>query len=277
MIKDVTVRLDGTPADDVRLAAVGQIAEIFNSHITGLLFNVLPPLVPDGFNGAGANEVTKLLNAARQAGDAIEATVFQRLAELPHPANLRRFDVVDHNDTSDTALQVARAADTFVALRPNGRVSEPEGLVENLLFGAGRHLFLVPDDLKLIAPLENVVVAWNGSRESARALAESLPYLHQARKVGVVVVEGRHPTEAEALMGNDAVNHLRHHGINAIKYRAVGQEDEIADALIEECRKLDANLLVMGSYGHSRLHELLPGSTTDRMLRQSPFPLLVAH
>jgi nucleotide-binding universal stress UspA family protein len=277
MIKDVMVRLDGTPADDVRLAAVGQIAEIFNSHITGLLFNVLPPLLPDGFNGAGANEVTKLLNAARQAGDAIEATLFQRLAELPHPANLRRFDVVDHNDASDKALQVARAADTFVALRPNGRVSEPEGLVENLLFGAGRHLFLVPDDLKPIAPLENVVVAWNGSRESARALAESFPYLHQARKVGVVVVEGRHPTEAEALMGNDAVHHLRHHGINAIKYRAVGQEDEIADALIEECRKLDANLLVMGSYGHSRLHELLPGSTTDRMLRQSPFPLLVAH
>ena len=277
MIKDVMVRLDGTPADDVRLAAVGQIAEIFNSHITGLLFNVLPPLLPDGFNGAGANEVTKLLNAARQAGDAIEATVFQRLAELPHPANLRRFDVVDHNDASDKALQVARAADTFVALRPNGRVSEPEGLVENLLFGAGRHLFLVPDDLKLIAPLENVVVAWNGSRESARALAESFPYLHQARKVGVVVVEGRHPTEAEALMGNDAVHHLRHHGINAIKYRAVGQEDEIAEALIEECRKLDVNLLVMGGYGHSRLHELLPGSTTDRILRQSPFPLLVAH
>jgi nucleotide-binding universal stress UspA family protein len=70
---------------------------------------------------------------------------------------------------------------------------------------------------------------------------------------------------------------IRHHGINAVKYRAVGQEDETAEALIEECRKLDANLLVMGSYGHSRLHELLPGSTTDRMLRQSPFPLLVAH
>jgi len=78
-------------------------------------------------------------------------------------------------------------------------------------------------------------------------------------------------------MGNDAVHHLRHHGINAVKYRAVGQENEIADALIEECHKLDANLLVMGSYGHSRLHELLPGSTTDRVLRRSPFPLLIAH
>jgi hypothetical protein len=88
MIKDVMVRLDGTPEDDVRLAAVGQIAEIFDSHITGLLFNALPPLVPDGSNGAGANEVTRLLDAARQAGDDIEATVFQRLAKLPYPANL---------------------------------------------------------------------------------------------------------------------------------------------------------------------------------------------
>ena len=54
-------------------------------------------------------------------------------------------------------------------------------------------------------------------------------------------------------------------------------KDEIADALIAECRKLNADLLVMGSYGHSRLHELLPGSTTYRVLHRSPFPLLIAH
>jgi nucleotide-binding universal stress UspA family protein len=53
--------------------------------------------------------------------------------------------------------------------------------------------------------------------------------------------------------------------------------DEIAEVLIAECRRLDANLLVMGSYGCSRLHELLPGSTTDRILRRSPLPLLIAH
>ena len=52
MIKDVMVRLDGTSADDVRLAAVNLIADIFDSHITGLFFNVLPSLIPDGPNGA---------------------------------------------------------------------------------------------------------------------------------------------------------------------------------------------------------------------------------
>jgi hypothetical protein len=99
------------------------------------------------------------LDTAREAGDAIESTVLQRLAQLEHPANLRRFDVIGDDDISDTALQMARAADTFVALRPNGRSSEPKGLVENLLFGAGRHLYLVPDDLKAITPFDNVVVA----------------------------------------------------------------------------------------------------------------------
>jgi nucleotide-binding universal stress UspA family protein len=276
MIKDVMVRLDGTSGDDVRLAAANQIAEIFESHINALLF-VLPSIIPDGFNGFGADQAAKLLDTGKQAGDAIEAAVFERLTQLQHPTTLRRFDVIGETDISDTALTLARAADTFVALRPNDRASEPEGLVENLLFGAGRHLFLVPADQKEIVPFDHVIVAWNGSRESARALAESLPYLHQARKVGVLVVEGEHPTEAEALMGTYAVHHLRHHGINAVKYRAPGEDDEVADILIAECRRLDANLLVMGSFGHSRLHELLPGSTTDRVLRRSPFPLLIAH
>jgi nucleotide-binding universal stress UspA family protein len=278
MIKDVMVRLDGTSGDDVRLTAASQIAEIFEGHITGLFFNVLPPPpITDGLNVANASQATKLLATAKQAGDAIEATVFERLTRLQQPTNLRRFDVVGDDDISDTALPLARAADAFVALRPNDRSEEPEGLIENLLFGTGRHLFLVPSDRKAMTQLDNIVVAWNGSRESARALAESLPYLHLARKVGVLVVEGENPTEADALKGNDAVLHLRHHGINAVKYRAIGEEDEIADVLIAECRRLDAHLLVMGSYGHSRLHELLPGSTTDRVLRRSPFPLLMAH
>jgi hypothetical protein len=110
---------------------------------------------------------------------------------LQQPTNLRRFDVVGDDDISDTALPLARAADAFVALRPNDRSEEPEGLIENLLFGTGRHLFLVPSDRKAMTQLDNIVVAWNGSRESARALAESLPYLHLARKVGVLVVEVR--------------------------------------------------------------------------------------
>ena len=276
MIKDVMVRLDGTSGDVARLAAVNQIADIFESHITGLFFNMLSSIGQDG--AAGAGQANKLPDTAKQTGDINEAAVFERLMRLQHPSNLRRFDVSGEGDISDTTLPLARAVDVFVALRPNGQSNEPRGLIESLLFGTGRHLLLVPDDQKVMAPFENnVVVAWNRSRESARALAEALPYLHQASKVGILVIEGENKKEADPLKGNEAVLHLRHHGINAVKYSAIAEEDEIGDALIAECHRLNASLLVMGSYGHSRLHELLPGSTTDRILHRSPCPLLIAH
>ncbi|WP_092118019.1 hypothetical protein [Bradyrhizobium erythrophlei] len=69
------VRLDGTCGDDARLAAANQIAETFDSHITGLFFNVLSSRIPDGLDGVDA----KRLRAAKEAGDAPETIVFQRL------------------------------------------------------------------------------------------------------------------------------------------------------------------------------------------------------
>jgi len=99
MIKDVMVRLDATSGDDARLAAASQIAEIFESHITGLFFNV----VPAGLDGV-ANQAAKSPDAARQAGDATESMLFQRLTGLQLPTNLRRFDVAADIDISEAAL-----------------------------------------------------------------------------------------------------------------------------------------------------------------------------
>jgi hypothetical protein len=84
-IKDVMVRLDGTSGDDARLAAANQIAEIFDSHITRLFFNVLSSRIPDGLDGVDA----KRLRATKEAGDAPETMVFQRLTRL-HDHRQRR-------------------------------------------------------------------------------------------------------------------------------------------------------------------------------------------
>jgi hypothetical protein len=210
MIKDVMVRLDGSAADEVRLAAVNEIAELFHSQVIGLFLNVLPLVIAaeDGVSAIGAAE---LLRAAREAGDKVEARLLQRLNRLQKPVELRRFDILSE-DTANVVAREARAADTFVALRPNGAPHEPEHLVEGVLFGSGRHLFLVPNRKPAKAPLEHVVVAWNGSRESARALADALPYLHKANQVTVVVVDEEPPMELQAVLGTDAVNHLKHHG-----------------------------------------------------------------
>jgi hypothetical protein len=88
MIKDVMVRLDGTEGDGVRLAAVDQIAAMFESHVTGLFFNILPPPVSGLLDGFGAGPAAQLLDKARQTGDVIEAAVLQCLTRLQHPTNL---------------------------------------------------------------------------------------------------------------------------------------------------------------------------------------------
>ena len=100
-------------------------------------------------------------------------------------------------------------------IAPNDAPHEPEHLVKSVLFGSGRHLFLVPSRKPEKVIFERIVLAWNGSREAARALAEALPYLQKAKEVTVLVVDNEPPIELNATLGVDAVKHLKHHGINA--------------------------------------------------------------
>jgi nucleotide-binding universal stress UspA family protein len=275
MIKDVMVHLDGTAADEVRLAAGNDIADVFHSHIVGLFLNVLPVLiVPE--DGIGSMQSAELLNQARTAGDKVEEKLGQRLTRLQKPVELRRFDIL--NDTAgDVAAREARTADAFVALRPNGASRGAEELVEGVLFGSGRHVWLLPTRKSAKAAFDRILVAWSGSRESARALAEALPYLHKAKEAVVVVIDETSATEGQAIVGKDAINHLRHHGITAVLHRAIVRDNDIAATLIAEARRLKSDLIVMGGYGHSRLREWLLGGATYKLLHKSPVPLLIAH
>jgi len=275
MIKDVMVPVDGSAADDARLAAANQIAEAFHSQITGLFLNILPMLiVPE--DGVGAARAAELLEKARAAADRIEARLTERLARLQKPMQLRRFDILKEA-VGDVAAREARTADAFVALRPNGALSEPEHLVEGVLFGSGRHIFLVPRRKPAKVTFDRVLVAWNGSRESARALAEARPYLHKAKAAVVVVVDDEPPTEGQAVLGKDAVEHLKHHHIKATLHHARLQDHDVGKTLVAEARRLQADLIVMGGYGHSRLREFLLGGATYELLHKAPIPLLLAH
>src|SRR6202171_6057095 len=129
MIKDVMVWLDGGISDEVRLAAVVEIARRLESQvIIGLVLNPLPLRGPVEGDISGAVVTAEALRA-------------RRLALLQRPVEIRRFDVLA-DDIATIAAREARSADTFVAVRPNGAM-DPERLVEGVLFGSGRNLYLV--------------------------------------------------------------------------------------------------------------------------------------
>jgi nucleotide-binding universal stress UspA family protein len=277
MIKDVMVRLDGTAADDIRLAAAQAISDRFDGTIVGLFLNLMPMLVAD--IETGVLTVPELLRQARESGDGLETVLAARLKELDYRTELRRFDVFSE-DLADVAAREARSADVFVAMRPNGSsepLREPDDLVESVLFGSGRHLFLVPEREPTRPRLNHMLIAWNGSREAARALAEAMPYLHKASSVTVVVAGEPIPDNPQEMLNNELEAHLKHHGIEAEIRRVKSQDGDDGSAIMDEAKRREADAIVMGGYGHSRLREWLLGGVTYDLMHQSPIPIVIAH
>ncbi len=270
MIKDIVVHLTGSEEDDVRLAYAESIGERFEAHLTGLYVHMLPEVVgayPAGMVGMDA--WYEASNAqAKETLRRLEGR-FERL-RLPH--EVRRLDVL--SGTAGQALTAeARTADVFVATRPYGDPADEVHMEVSVLFGSGRACLFVPPKGEGAKSFGTVLVAWNGSREAARAVAEAMPFLQRASQVIVVVVR----QGEETAFGGDIARHLSRHGIPAVIGTVDAGMDGPGEALLGEVRRVGADLLVMGGYGHSRFREWVLGGATRHVLAHADIPVFMAR
>ena len=278
MIKDIMVHLDGSPEDEIRLEYGQAIASAGQAHLIGVFTNLLPDMsiaMPfDGGAAAVVQIVTELEEQARKDGDATSKRLTERLSGLQVPTEIRRFDETFGTMSIKVAEQ-ARYADVFIATRPYGAGDTPVwlDLVEAVLFGSGRGLLMVPPGQHRQGPVRIVLVAWNGSREAARALSEGLSFIENAARTVVLMIDPRH----EAATESDVKAHLARRGVTAEIVSVESQGRRVADVVLEEASRVSADLIVMGGYGHTRLREQVFGGATLDMLTISDRPVLLAH
>ena len=164
---------------------------------------------------------------------------------------------------------------TVIALPGEDSFPQEEAMLESVLLGSGRGVIAVPPSYRRAAAFETIMVAWDGGRASARALAEALPLLKRAARVDVVTIPNRNGA-APSIPGFDILAHLQRHGA-AAQGKELTYRTTIADTLLDHAAMMEADLVVMGAYGHSPLREAMLGGATRDMLRVSTLPLLMAH
>ncbi|MFT5172773.1 MAG: nucleotide-binding universal stress UspA family protein [Gammaproteobacteria bacterium] len=153
-----------------------------------------------------------------------------------------------------------------------------EGFADSAVIETGRPVLVVPA-VGCDVPLHGkVLVAWNGSREAARAVNDAMPLLKFAKEVRVLCIDPPVNEHAEASSpGADLCFHLSTHGVKANVEELSGAGAHSGDLLLAHAAQYGANLIVAGAYGHSRMRELVLGGVTLKLLRHMKVPVLMSH
>jgi len=172
-----------------------------------------------------------------------------------------------------------RFADVVVLPKPygEGRTHENEAIVESALFDAGVPVLVVPDEGTLPDPVNRIVVAWNESREALTAVRAALPFLQAADVVNICIIDPPPHAPDRSDPGGALSQMLSRHGVNAEVSVLAKTMPRVSDVIARHVSDQQADLLVMGAYGHSRFRESILGGATRNMLQISEVPMLMAH
>lgn len=278
-IRALLVHLDDTPASGIRLNAALALAAAHRAEVLAL-YLVAEPFVralvgkhmPAEFvrehlaelEGAAAAALAAAKAEAERRGVALTAR--QASGSLDRlPTLLARH--ARHADLTLIGQATLEAGSTDQAL-----------LAEAAFMDTGRPALVIPAAGGGALPPKRAIVAWDGSREAARAASDALPLLADADDVAVLVIDAeRGGGRFSDQPGSGLVAYLARHGVKArLKATSSGGRG-IAEVILGQAQEERADLLVMGGYGHSRFREMMLGGVTRHMLEHANLPLLLAH
>ncbi|MAP06989.1 MAG: hypothetical protein CML75_03485 [Rhodobiaceae bacterium] len=145
--------------------------------------------------------------------------------------------------------------------------------IQTILFDGGRPVMLIPMN-KQIDIGKEVVISWNCTTESSRAVFAALPILKKANNVTILTVE---KVITDGPSGEQVSELLASHGIDAKPVTISGDEKKIGDAILDFSKSVDADLIVKGAYTQSRLREIIFGGATRHLMLHSEIPIYLVN
>lgn len=272
----ILVHVDDAPGADERFDAAAQLARSAQAHLVGLASSGVAAFS----RGTAATDfsspaIVPYLQTLRQRA----AHALDRFAKV---ADSCAVESVERRQTDDDPFEVIGALAAYAELavldhygpaqRPDGR---PRQVVSEVTARSGCPVLLVPQGVRPSMPPRRVLLAWNASREAARALHGAMPLLRGAGVVDVAMFGQLLDPGGEPCAPVEIRKLLRRYGVEA-NIVLKGGERDVGSALMELAVARRADMLVMGCYGHSRLRELLLGGTTRSVLMSASVPVFMS-
>ncbi|QKC84169.1 universal stress protein [Mesorhizobium sp. NZP2077] len=242
------------------------LASRYESHLIGIHAEALP--VPytsaTGFPDTEFLQVSADMN--RERADKLQAVFLRRIEDSGLSFEWRSLESFS-GDSALTGISSVRAADLIVAAqRDTG--GDPSADVDTLVYDAGRPVLVVPSAGPLVTTFKHVLLAWNGSKEAARAAFDALPFIIEAEKTDILVIDPPDTLdESPEAAGAEIASALSRHGANVSVSVQKSGGTSVDDMIQNRVAETGADLLVLGAYSHSWLRQLLFGGVTRTVLR----------
>lgn len=262
------------------VSAAAQIAISNDAHLDALSLGVDRTQIGYSYVGSGAVMIAAAMERAEEEARAAEKALNAAIgAQSPGLRVAADSAVTQLGALTDVVAARARYADLVVLPLPYGenRGVEDEAVIEAALFEGMAPVLVVPPKGMATADPRRVVVAWNQSREALVATRRAMPFLRRAETVSIVVIDPPTHGAERSDPGGMLCQMLVRHGVHAEVTVLARTLPRVSDVLARHLRETNADLLVMGAYGHSRFREAILGGATRDMLEKAEVPVLLAH
>ncbi|WP_224823237.1 universal stress protein [Cognatishimia sp. MH4019] len=275
--RSISTVMTSSEADASALAAAVSIARAQDAHLDVYCAGIDHTHL-DAYSLGTSPQVlaTDWERAQQQAGE------LQRAAEaVVKPLGLRSVvhaAVVSQPGLAAYVTHRTRFSDLVVAGQPYGKYSDQTApaVLEAALFSGHASVLVVPDGQSL-PEFRRIVVAWNDSAQALNALRRALPMLKAADIVSLCIIDPPQHGHDRSDPGGSVAQMLARHGVKTEISVLAQTTNQLGDTLMRHATDINADLIVMGAYGHSRFREAIFGGATRHMLKVSRLPLFMAH